>query len=411
MKSLRIITTVVIGLFIANYPVESQINPLKKIKQKTNEKINQGIDKAFDNAFDKDKKENNQPATTTQPQQTENNTNNQQTTTPQQQNSDNANVKTNAPTLKWAKYDFVPGNKIIFEDNMLHEENGEFPSRWDLDRGTVENAEFGGENVIMFRGGGPTIIPYIKNPEKDYLPEVFTIEFDLYLPSESFSVFFYDRKNQRTPSGADYLSIWGNYMSLGQARSNIPDNSNINKTWAHIAIAFTNGKMKAYINETRLINIPHLEFNPTGISLHFYHANDNRRLYIKNFRIAEGGVKYYDRFLQDGKIVSNGIRFDIGKATLLPESMGVINEIYDLLSQHEEIKFSIEGHTDSDGDFDMNQKLSEERAKTVMDQLVSMGIKSDRLKYKGHGESKPIDNNDTPEGKANNRRVEFIKTN
>jgi len=61
--------------------------------------------------------------------------------------------------LKWSKFDFVPGDKIIFEDNLVGEENGEFPSRWDLVQGTVENAQYGGENVIMFRGGSPTIIP------------------------------------------------------------------------------------------------------------------------------------------------------------------------------------------------------------------------------------------------------------
>ena len=167
--------------------------------------------------------------------------------------------------------------------------------------------------------------------------------------------------------------------------------------------------MKAYINETRLINIPHLEFDPIGISLYAYSASDETKFYIKNFRIAEGGVKYYDRFLQDGKIVSNGIRFDVGKATLLPESMGVINEIYGLLAEHAEVKVSVDGHTDSDGDFDMNQQLSDDRARAVMNQLVAMGIAQDRLISKGFGESKPMDTNDTPEGKANNRRVEFVK--
>ena len=91
--------------------------------------------------------------------------------------------------------------------------------------------------------------------------------------------------------------------------------------------------------------------------------------------------------------------------------MGVINEIYDLLAEHPEIKVSVEGHTDSDGDFDMNQQLSDERARTVMNQLVAMGIAQDRLISKGFGKSKPMDTNDTPEGKANNRRVEFVKMN
>ncbi len=99
------------------------------------------------------------------------------------------------------------------------------------------------------------------------------------------------------------------------------------KRWAHIAIAYTNGKFKAYLDDTRLINIPRMEINPSGFSIYSYHAKDIYPIYIKNVRIAEGGVKYYDRVMQDGKIIANGIRFDIGKASIKPESMGIINEV------------------------------------------------------------------------------------
>jgi len=102
-----------------------------------------------------------------------------------------------APQLIWSKYDFIPGDKVIFEDDLSGEENGEFPSRWDLMRGNVEIAEFGGENVIMFRDGSPTIMPYFKDATKDYLPEVFTIEFDLYCGSDNFVTYLFDRKNQK----------------------------------------------------------------------------------------------------------------------------------------------------------------------------------------------------------------------
>jgi outer membrane protein OmpA-like peptidoglycan-associated protein len=319
-------------------------------------------------------------------------------------------AKNNPPVLAWNKYDFVPGDKVIFEDNQVNEENGEFPSRWDLVQGTIENAEFGGENIIMFRGGNPMIIPYLKNPEKDYLPDVFTVEFDLYTNNHnSFEVYFWDKKNQHASSAYRPLDITYDGLNLSPASSRIPNNVTVENQWAHIAIAYTNGKLKAYINETRLINIPHLPFNPMGISLYAYHGSDKNIFYVKNFRLAEGGVKYYDRFLQDGKIITNGIRFDVNKATLRPESMGVINEIAALMKDHPEINFSVEGHTDSDGDDNLNQTLSEQRAGTVVATLENLGIDSNRLTSKGWGESKPVDTNDTPEGKANNRRVEFVK--
>jgi len=409
MKNL-IILLMMTGLIFTQVDMASaQIkNPLKKRVEKNVDKGLNKLEDGIGNLLKKDKGEESdkegKQADQEQAQEQVQATDAKQTGAPAGSGKEAAVVE-----LKWSKFDFVPGDKIIFEDNLIGEENGEFPSRWDLVQGTVENAQYGGENVIMFRGGSPTIIPYLKNSNIDYLPDVFTVEFDLLLPSETFTVFFSDRKNQSSPSGSTYLSIWSSKMELRPASSTLPDKGSIQNKWAHIAIAYTEGKMKAYIDETRLINIPRLSFDPTGISLNAYHAHDTRRFLIKNFRIAEGGVKYYDRFLQDGKIVSNGIRFDSGKSSLRPESMGVLNEIYKMLDEHKDVNVSIEGHTDNIGDNDLNQKLSEERAEAVRKQLISMGIKAERLTSKGFGESKPVNTNDTPEGKAENRRVEFVK--
>ena len=89
--------------------------------------------------------------------------------------------------------------------------------------------------------------------------------------------------------------------------------------------------------------------------------------------------------------------------------MGVINEIATLMKEHPEVNFSVEGHTDSDGDDDLNQVLSQQRAETVVRTLKEMGVDGSRMTSKGWGESKPMDTNATAEGKANNRRVEFVK--
>jgi outer membrane protein OmpA-like peptidoglycan-associated protein len=315
-------------------------------------------------------------------------------------------------TLTWSKYDFVPGDEVIFEDNLQGEENGEFPSRWDLYRGNVEIAEFGGEKVIMFREGGPSIVPYFKDPAEDHLPDVFTVELDYYYPSGNlFEIFLYDWKNQRSTSPTGYTSIriWGNEMTMGTASSSYPDGNKDFNRWIHISIAYTNGKLKVYMDDTRLINIPRIDFDPSGLTIHVYHASNENLCYVKNVRIAKGGVKYYDRVMQDGKIIVNGIKFDTGKSTLKPESMGPINEIFKLMKDNPDLKFSVEGHTDSQGDDASNMKLSEERAKTVSNTLIEMGISSDRLASKGWGESKPISNNASPEDMANNRRVEFVK--
>jgi len=404
----------------ADGSAQVKINLKKKINKeaarRANEKTNKAVKKGFDElekgikgAVEGEEKteEKTEPATAKEAATENTHAAGQSAATAGQENTKKA------LELVWSKYDFVPGDKIIFEDNLIGEENGEFPSRWDLVKGNSEVAVFGGENVIMMRDGTPSIIPYLENPGQDYLPDIFTIEMDLYHPGNGwFEIYLYDRKNQKDPSptGYSYLRIVENEYEFGPAKSTHPDKSLSNKArWFHISIAYTSGKLKAYMDDTRLINIPHLDFNPTGMTLYTYHAKDDNLYMIKNIRIAEGGVKYYDRFLQDGKIVSNGIRFDVGKATLRPESMGVINEIYGMLSEHTDVKVSIEGHTDSDGDADMNQKLSEDRAETVMNRLIAMGIDRDRLTSRGFGESKPIAPNVTPEGKASNRRVEFVK--
>ena len=226
----------------------------------------------------------------------------------------------------------------------------------------------------MLREGAPSIVPYFKDPKEDYMPDVFTVELDLYYPGDgTFNVYLYDRKNQKSGSstGYTYLEVQDDQMSMGQARSKYPDKNVKEARWMHIAIAYTNGKLKAYMDDTRLINIPHLDFNPRGLSLYTYHARNDNLYYIKNVRIAKGGVKYYDRVMQDGKIIVNGIRFDVGKSTLKPESMGAINEIASLMKENPGLKFSVEGHTDSQGDDAFNLKLSQERAETVMNTLIN----------------------------------------
>lgn len=270
----KIMLFLVIGLLLqAPIVAEAQIlkKVVKKVKKKTKEEVEKKAEKEVGKVFE-EKRGDSIP---------------KEIQAKEKEGVQEPVLVSQEPQLVWAKYDFVPGEHIIFEDNQENEENGEFPSRWDLKEGNVENAVFGDEKVIMFRGGFPLIIPYLKNPEKDYLPDVFTVEFDLFLPDRNyFTVFFYDRKNQRTPSNSvtAKLLIRPESMELRPAKSSIPDKGSIQNQWAHISIAHTKGKMKAYIDDTRLINIPHLDYNPTGISLHAYFAKDDRRYYIKNFR-------------------------------------------------------------------------------------------------------------------------------
>jgi len=100
------------------------------------------------------------------------------------------------------------------------------------------------------------------------------------------------------------------------------------------------------------------------------------------------------------------ILFNSGKATFKPETMPVLEAINAILKEYPTSRFSIEGHTDSDGSNALNQTLSENRAAAVKNFLIENGIETSRLRSTGFGETKPIDTNKTAKGKANNRRVE-----
>jgi len=415
-----LIFTVLIGLLFCFTPeAQAQIkNPLKVVKKEGENRTNRGIDKTIDKGYDKieegignlfkkkDKKDKDTDAA---------NADEAAGSGSGDEKGSSAGKKSDS-ALNWAKYDFVPGDKIIFEDNLEGEMNGEFPSRWDLHNGNVEIAEFGGENVILFRVGSE-IVPFIKNPTQDYLPDIFTLEFDCYFFEDqnyqNYTIFFNDRKNQKG-TGIDDVKTYWNQMSQGSFQGWYPDASKSSfcksEGWYHVSLLFNKRSLKVYLNDTRLLNVPNISGNPQGITIFgSYSSNEGTNSMIKNIRFAEAGQKLYEKFLQDGKIISNGIRFDVNKATLRPESMGIINEITTLMKDHPEISFSVEGHTDSDGDDALNQTLSEQRAATVVSTMKKMGIDANRLTSKGWGENKPLDTNSTPEGKANNRRVEFVK--
>ncbi|MCB0667921.1 MAG: OmpA family protein [Saprospiraceae bacterium] len=101
------------------------------------------------------------------------------------------------------------------------------------------------------------------------------------------------------------------------------------------------------------------------------------------------------------------VQFDVGKASLRPESIPVLNQIVDILGRYEDYGLAISGHTDATGDTYKNLSLSESRAKACYDYLISRGVSEDRLSYVGFGETRPIATNATDEGRRLNRRVEF----
>ncbi len=378
----------------------------RKVQNRVNDHIDQGMDKTLDKAESEAAAGSKKPESGTDKTESEKPG---KTPVPQEQQRD-------APKLEWAKYDFVPGTDIIFEDNQEGEQSGEFPSKWDLAGGVFENAVFDGLNVIYIRDHAPDggMFPLMKEASADYLPEQFTVEFDCYFiasfENQRYWLSFYAKKKQ---SSVMYpLTLYTGAAKYGTvAEEKYPGAqgySDKQARWRHIAISFNKRALKVYIDDARVLNLPNIEGNPTGVTLNSDMTKQGGA-YLKNILIAKGAVPLYDKFLTDGKFVTTGIKFDVNKAGIRPESMGTLNYVVKMMNEHPELKFSVQGHTDSDGEESANQKLSEARAEAVKAKMIELGIAGERLSSKGFGESKPIAANDTPEGKAQNRRVEFVK--
>ncbi len=127
--------------------------------------------------------------------------------------------------------------------------------------------------------------------------------------------------------------------------------------------------------------------------------------------ISNGGCPIIET--KDREVLSfamKAVQFELGKATLKPESFTVLTQIAEIMRKYPDYNLSIEGHTDNTGTAEVNEKLSESRAKACYDYLVQKGIPASRMKYKGYGKARPIADNSTYSGRTLNRRVEFNLT-
>ena len=317
----------------------------------------------------------------------------------------------------FAQPEFTRGSGgIIFEDNLRHESTGEFPSQWDLARGSAEVARDGGENVISFLVTRTEIAPRME--EQNYLPDAFTLEFD-YLVNDrrqhAYVITFFNENGRRSAA----LRITGDRFVLNSARGGTISEGNIREAsgdfqpgWRRLALSHNPPELRAFSNGVRVLNVPRFEEELRSFQIQGgrpANARPNSDAFIKNIIVAGGGMPLYERVMQEGSFSTTEIRFDVNRAEIRPESAGIIQQVYELMRDHPDISFSVQGHTDSDGDAELNQRLSQQRAESVVQALIDKGISPERLQAKGWGASKPLADNSTVEGKAQNRRVEFVK--
>ena len=313
----------------------------------------------------------------------------------------------------YTRYDFVSGNKVIFYDDMNDDEEGEFPYRWNLDNGVYEVVRLGSEFWIMATDDG-SIRP--KTPDAP-LPPKYTVELEFYNNGpEHTGNYFYIHWVSDQGSNIGSFGVYSSNSSWLDIEGKSLADKNLAKPLTKgvhtLRIMATDRSIKCFVDEERVANVPKIEnFNPVGFRLRHrpYRDPENPTLF-RGFRFAEGGKSMREQLDEDGKIVTYGILFDSDSYKIKGESFKALKDIGQLLQDDPDLRLSIEGHTDSDGSDEHNTTLSQNRADAVRDYLISVyGVTSDRLEAKGWGESQPLDNNDSAEGKANNRRVELVK--
>jgi OmpA-OmpF porin, OOP family len=428
-----------VALFLCAQLAQAQFgNILDRAKQKVNQKVNQKIDQKMDKAVDEavdgaDKEVSGKNKGKTK---SGNNTGGNEA-----ENNNGGSGKSGGTGFKsYSKFDFVPGEKIIAQEDFSQDNVGDFPDKW--------NTNASGEIVTIDGTPGKWLAltkPGVYYPEFiNSLPENFTIEYDV-AANETYS--FYsaslligiaraaDAKNtfnawKAFGGGRDGIAIrvhpqaaggsTGSYSYTVYEKGGVTMESDgsqsnfTNKNFvAHISIWRQKTRIRVYINQEKVIDLPKA-LNGTYSKIVFtpdysYHRSEDI-LHIANLRVAVGAPDTRNKLITEGKFVTHGILFDVNSATIKATSYGALKDIANVLKENADVKVKIIGHTDSDGDDKANMELSKKRAEAVKAMLSKeFGIEADRMESDGKGESQPTDKNTSSEGKANNRRVEFIK--
>ncbi|HYE54982.1 MAG TPA: OmpA family protein [Chitinophagaceae bacterium] len=407
---------------LAALTASAQVNINEKIRNKVNERIDRKTDEAIDKGLDaaesagrkkeKDKKESTENKFPAKP----------------------AASDTSSPVASYSKFDFVPGEQVVFFDDFAETAVGDFPVNW--------NTNGTGEVVTLNKlpgkwlkwSAGVGYAPVLKAP----FPDNFTLEFDILMTEIEekekayFGLTIYaDDKTEveESPENIGEAGIFlstqsewevtrwinGNGTRVGGTAQ--VSNSQLYGKKAHISIWGQKQRLRVYVNEAKVLDLPQglpaaklnrIKWtNNPGLNL----SNDDvPPVYLSNVRIATGLPDTRSKLITEGRLVTRGILFDVNSDKIKAESYGTLKEIAQVLKENPGIKVKIIGHTDSDGNDASNLDLSKRRAAAVKLSLQNdFGVNVSGIITDGKGESEPASPNTSPEGKANNRRVEFIK--
>jgi OOP family OmpA-OmpF porin len=412
----------------------------QKIKDKANQRAGSKTDQAIDKGFDKTEKAIDS-LFKKKPKKTKSNTDDaagkEQTANNTNNNDNNAAIKT-GQTAGGSQVnsfsDFVAGENILFYDDFKQDALSDFPAKWNTN-GSGKVITIDGQKGKWLEIVHNTIVnPVLDKP----LPENCTIEFDLFLQASADrltpfiqfgltpvkdvmreDLFYKDkffvsinRYNENDGRQLEYglKEVVGNKNDFA-----LP--SYANKV-LHVSMAVNKTRVRVYFDKSKLIDLPRaltpeLRSNFYFCNMYMVPASDIGVL-VSNLRIASSETDarslLIKQLMEDGRAVTNDILFDVNSDVIKKESYNVVNQFGEALKTNAGLKIKITGHTDSDGAGAANMELSKKRAAAVKAYLVmNYSIDDSRIQTDGKGASMPVSNNTTTEGKAKNRRVEFVK--
>lgn len=323
-------------------------------------------------------------------------------------------------------YDFVAGDQVLFYEDFSQDNIGDLPVLWSSNgSGEVKTVNIA-EGNWFHMNGEDAVYCYTKPIE---FPVNFIMEFDL-IPDAEYAdgtiLTFYQETDDNELNDELFPGERGLHIVIGSDSWSTTGYDNNDDKWLegqgrkatvtreevnHIIIWIQNRRVRIYHKGEKVLDMGTNIYTGTEFNRFRFSGWDRASLpFISNIKITTASPDTRSKLLTEGRLISYGIYFDSGKDIVKPESYGAIKEIASVLQENPDVKIQITGHTDSDGNDDSNLALSGLRAISVKSYLVNQfQIDAARIQTDGKGETMPVESNDTPQGKAKNRRVEFIK--
>lgn len=319
--------------------------------------------------------------------------------------------QTAQPEMTALKSTFVPGAKTIFFDDFSDMAPDSPPPHFRV-RGAAPELMASGDTRLLKMSQNCTLTANLTALPKNFTYEA-EIKFETKMREMTTLVLSAGDKQilhfltQATEKNADFtVSMRAPYQELGRIR--------VPASWtepAKVALWVQDGRLRVFFNGEKVLDFNQVEMPPLNrVELVQGFNGANQWMAYRSIRFAESTPDFSQVIMSAGRYVTQGITFDTGSDRLKEESATVIQLVAKGLEANPALKLLIEGHTDSVGNAAANMDLSKRRAEAVKSVLVSQfRVDAGRLSTNGLGATKPVGPNETPQGRAQNRRVEFVR--